>query len=95
MEEKKPTLSEEKRYKVIFERPGCIGAAACVALAPQFWDIVADGKADLAGAKRLQNNEVQELDIDEKDFVIMKDAAEACPVTVIHIEDKKTGKRII
>ncbi len=85
----------EKRYKVIFDRPGCIGAAACVALAPQFWEIVSDGKADLAKAQRKNNNEVQELEIDEKDFVLMKEAAEACPVTVIHIEDKKTGKRII
>jgi len=85
----------EKRYKVTFDRSGCIGAAACVALAPQFWEIVADGKADLAGAQKKDNNEIQELEIDEKDLVLMKEAAEACPVTVIHIEDKKTGKRII
>ncbi|MBI4147845.1 ferredoxin [Candidatus Woesearchaeota archaeon] len=97
----KPEHKEEsapvagKRYKVIFERPGCIGAAACAAVAPQFWEIVSDGKADLTGAKRLQNNEIHELEIDEKDLAVMKDAAEACPVTVIHIEDKKTGKRII
>jgi len=86
---------EKKRYKVVFDRVGCIGAAACAAVAPRFWQIVSDGKADLAGAKKLNNNEVQELELDEKELQVMKDAAEACPVTVIHIEDKDTKKRII
>ncbi|MBI4017059.1 MAG: ferredoxin [Candidatus Aenigmarchaeota archaeon] len=91
----KNEISEKKHYKVSFDRVGCIGAAACVAVAPKFWQIVSDGKADLAGAKKLKNNEVQELELDEQDLQVMKEAAEACPVTVIHIEDKKTGKKII
>lgn len=85
----------EKRYKVIYERKGCIGAAACAAVNPQLWEIVADGKADLIGAKKNVDNSVQELEITEDQFELMKEAAESCPVTIIHIEDKKTGKRVL
>ena len=95
MNEHKQKKQSVKCYKVIFERVGCIGAAACVAIAPQFWEIISDGKANLKGAKHIKNNDVQELELSQEDLAIMKEAAEACPVTVIHIEDKETGEKII
>lgn len=85
----------DKKYRVVYTRKDCIGAAACTAVAPKFWEIVADGKADLLGAKSKEDNAVQELEIGEEDLEVMKSAAEACPVTIIHIEEKKTGKRVI
>lgn len=88
-------MSKEKKYKVVYTRKECIGAAACTAVAPKFWEIVADGKADLLGSVSKENNDVQELEIDEEDLEVMKSAAEACPVTIIHITEKKTGKKVI
>ena len=79
-------------------RPDCIGCGACVAIAPDFWVMDDnDNKADLKKCKKiLKGSEVvkEELDIEEKDYQINKDAAESCPVNVIHLYDKE-GKKVI
>ena len=85
----------EQEYKVVYDRTNCIGAAACVTAHPKKWQIVGDGKADLGGAQKKENNELQELIITEKELEAMKQAAKACPVNVIHIIDLKTNKKII
>ncbi len=85
----------KKRYKIIYNREDCIGAAACVAAYPDRWEIADDGRADLKGGKRNDDNSVQELEITEDEFKKMMDAAQACPVSVIHIEDLGTKKRLI
>jgi len=81
-----------KKYKVVYDRPNCIGAAQCVAVLPEFWSLDKDGKAILKGSKKADGT--WELEIDEKILPKMKKAAAACPVNVIHIEDEK-GKRLI
>lgn len=85
----------KKRYKIVYEREACIGAAACVAAYPERWEIVDDGKADLKGASQNDDNSVQELEVDEEEFQKMLDSAQACPVNVIHIIDLETGDRVI
>jgi ferredoxin len=71
----------EKKYKIEFDREACIGAAACCAVAPEQWVMRQDGKPDLIypeiGEDKLKEN---------------IEAAEVCPVRVIKIIDKKTGK---
>jgi ferredoxin len=49
---------------------------------PDFWSMSDDGKSVLKGAV---NNE---LEIDEKDQPANKEAADSCPVNVIHVEEK-------
>ena len=83
------------RYKVEYDREGCIGVAACAAVDPDNWEIVEDGKADLKGGKDNPETKMSEIEIDEDQLEIFKEAAESCPVNVIHIIDKQTGKRII
>lgn len=97
MSEKKQVVvhSGKKRYKISFDREGCIGAAACAAVNPDFWKIVKDGKAELKDAKKLDENRTQELEIEEKDFKKNLESAEACPVNVIHIIDLETGEHLI
>ena len=92
------TISEEqqaaKKYKLMHDRPNCIGCAACAAVAPDFWTMHEDGKSDIVGCK-MRDDEWEELDIEEKDYKENKEAADSCPVNVIHIVDKKTGEKII
>lgn len=57
--------------------------------------MAADGKADLIGSKRMNNNDLQILEIEEKDMQCNKDAAEACPVNVIHIINLDNGEKLI
>ena len=82
-----------KKYLIEYDRDGCIGAAACVAVQPDQWVMVDDGKADLKDSKKEGKNWIKE--IDESELQIYKDAAESCPVTVIKIFEKDTKKRII
>jgi ferredoxin len=84
-----------KKYIVELDRKGCIGAATCAAVAPEFWQMQDDGKVDLLGAEKLEKNTKQKLEIDEKDFEKLKLSAEVCPVVVIKIYDKETGKEVV
>lgn len=80
-----------KKYKIIYDRNKCIGAAACNTAAPKFWDIdKEDGKANLIGGSKA-GHEIFELIIDEKDYAAAKDSMEVCPVTgcikVVELKD--------
>ncbi|MBI4145787.1 ferredoxin [Candidatus Woesearchaeota archaeon] len=95
-------LSKEKRFRVVFDRKNCIGAAACAAVAPEFWEMKEDGKADLIGHKvDEQGNQVlilaehQMTPTMKKALELNKEAAEVCPVQVIHIYDDETGEKLI
>ena len=85
-----------KKYKVVYDRKDCIGAASCTSVNKD-WVIKegGDGKADLLGAESKHNNDVQEKIIDEKELEKMLEAARVCPVNIIHIYDLETGEKII
>lgn len=82
------------KYKIIYDKPGCIGAFSCVALDPEHWVNNEDGKAALVGGKQDSNNYILEVELNQEEFEKMKAAAESCPVNVIHIFDEK-GNKII
>lgn len=71
-------------YKIEFDRKACIGAAACVAVCPDNWQLAKDGKAN-----------VRKKDIDEKNFEKNMEAAKMCPVNCIHIIRKDTKEKLI
>ncbi len=83
-------------YVIQHDRPKCIGCAACAAVAPESWEMTADdGKSDLIGSKRTANSgeiKLEELELEE--LRGNRDAAEACPVNVIHIIRKDGGEKI-
>jgi len=81
------------RYRVVYERVGCIGAAVCVAVYPKRLELDADGKANLLGS--VKNGDVFELELNDGELSEMKQAAEGCPVNVIHIINLETGEKII
>ncbi|MBI2651327.1 ferredoxin [Candidatus Woesearchaeota archaeon] len=82
------------KYILQHDRPNCIGCAACEAVAPDFWEMNSDGKSDIKNGKHMPN-EWQELEIEEKNFQANKEAADSCPVNVIHLIRKDTGEKII
>ncbi|MEM4756310.1 MAG: ferredoxin [Candidatus Woesearchaeota archaeon] len=85
-----------KQYRVVHDRPNCIGCAACEAVCPTFWEMNADGKSDLKGAKpHSKEKGWTVLEIDESKYKCNLEAAESCPVNVIHLEDAETNERII
>ncbi len=83
-----------KKYKVVYEKGGCIGAFACVAVMPELWEVGTDGKAILLQSPKEGPEGTFTIEIDEKDLQKMKEAAESCPVNVIHIYDEHDKKII-
>ena len=84
----------EKKYILQHDRPNCIGCAACEAVAPDFWEMNGDGKSDIKNAKSLDNG-WQEREIDVNNLQENKDAADSCPVNVIHIVKRESGERLV
>lgn len=82
------------KFLLEHDRPNCIGCGACAAVSPKFWEMNDDGKSDIRNAKTRADG-WQELEIDEKDFDTNKQAAESCPVNVIHLKNKETNEKII
>jgi len=70
-------------YKIEHDRPGCIGCGSCAALCPNNWEMADDGKAD-----------EKKQDIGESELKENMDAAQSCPVNVIHIFEKSEKKLI-
>ena len=72
--------------KVIHFKKDCISCGACAAIAPEFWEMDEEGLAQLKGSK--EKGETWELDIDKKeDKVVNQEAADVCPVNIIHLEE--------
>ena len=68
------------KYKIVYDRNICIGAAACEAQSPRFWEIdKEDGKANLKGGQKVAH-EVFELEIPEEFVKDAQDSADVCPV---------------
>lgn len=84
----------EEKYVVQFDRKNCIGVFSCTAVLADAWKVASDGKADLAGSTE-KEPELFELEISRKELAKMLESAEVCPVNVIHIFEKKTGRKII
>ena len=80
-------------YKMVYDRPSCIGAAACIAAAPDVWEMKDDGKVSIINGQGLGTDE-ETLTFEEKDLKMHVEAAKACPVNVIHIL-KDTGEKIV
>ncbi len=73
---------KEKRYAIVHNRPGCIGCGSCAAIAEEYWEMDNDGLSNLKGALRKEGKEIK-LFCQGKEK--NKDAADVCPVDVIHV----------
>tara|TARA_Y100000310_G_C20580496_1_gene762732 strand:- start:153 stop:419 length:267 start_codon:yes stop_codon:yes gene_type:complete len=86
-----------KKYRVVYDRSCCIGAAACVAVQSEKWEINSeDGKADLIGSSEsLEDGKTSWIvEFDDEDLEKFMEAAQVCPVNVIHIYDED-GRKLI
>jgi len=86
----------DKRYRVVFDREGCIGAGMCALANPEHWELSKeDGLSVLKGAVEIEKDLVYEKEIGEEELQKMLAAAQGCPMNVIHIIDLSTGERLI
>lgn len=83
------------RYRVEYIRNKCIGAFACVSIDPDHFAMNDDNKADLVRGTKVQEeaNGKDELWVFETDDLgNLAEGARACPVNIIKVIDKQTGK---
>lgn len=83
-------MSDQKKnipFLLEHNRPECIGCGACAAVAPEFWEMNDDGKADIIDCRMREDDGWEEKDLEKKDFDQNLEAAQSCPVNVIHIYD--------
>jgi ferredoxin len=85
------------KFKIEHNRPECIGCGACAAVCPDFWFMdEKDGKSHLKGATDTKkDNEIVLEVLELSDLKCNKDAAESCPVNIIHITDMEKGEKLI
>lgn len=79
--------------RVRVDRELCIGAASCIALLPEVFELDEEGKAVMkktAGGKTSEWTQYQELSAEAK---LILEAARSCPTNAIIIEDDN-GKQI-
>ena len=83
------------QFKLEHNRPECIGCGACAAIAPDFWTMDDnDGKSDIRDCAK-RDDGWEERKIEDSQFTLNKEAAETCPVNVIHLKNLDTGEEII
>lgn len=83
------------KLRIEYDRNNCIGAFACTAADPKRWIANAnEGKADLIDGKSEGEKFFLELECssEEKDTILT--AAQGCPVNVIKVIDKESGKQL-
>ncbi len=74
------------KYKIIYDKETCIGAASCVAVAPNFWELVGS-KAILKGSTFNEKTKKYELVVELPDDIkVNQDAEAVCPVAAIKVE---------
>ena len=87
------------KFKIEHERPNCIGCGACAAVSPNFWKMnESDGKSDLVGSKSEKKGGKVIKSVLELDDIMStknKEAADCCPVNVIHIFDNAKKSKLI
>ena len=82
------------KNKIEHNKPDCIGCAVCATLSEKFWEMDKEKKSHLKNSSSLGDKGWETSEIEDGDLEINKECAEACPVNVIHIRDKK-GNLII
>lgn len=72
------------KYTVEQEHDQCISCGACVSVCPDNWEMGDDDKSH-----------PKKTDIEEDELDCNKQAAEGCPVQIIHIKNNENGEKLI
>ena len=76
------------RHNMIHFKKNCISCGACAAISPEFWEMDEEGLAQLKESKLVDDHWEREISI-EVDRISNQEAADVCPVNIIHIKPKK------
>lgn len=85
------------RIRIKIDPELCIGAASCVTVSPEFFELNADNKAfpkdpSVAAAEPTQYERVVNVPDAVRDTIVL--AAQSCPTLAISIFDEETGEQL-
>ena len=84
-----------KRIKIVYEREGCIGAAACAGINPEDFIMNSDGKADLTESYKEGKYFIKIVTVnDQKTLDKIIDSIRGCPVDVLEVWDMDENNKI-
>ena len=90
------TIEFPREVKIVYDREGCIGAAACAAINPVEWIIdKEDGKANLANSEKINGKFTTIIKVNEEGMQRIVESAKVCPVSVIEIWDVKENRKLV
>lgn len=76
-------------FKVVVERDRCTSCGSCEDLCPELFELDEGGIAHIIGSERVDNKDVIEME----EETCSLDAAESCPVMIIHVYED--GEEVI
>ncbi len=84
------------KYRVELLRQGCIGCMACAKIVPKYWSMDSDGKSILKNSESVKaaNGIVIKQVLETNDLRNFQTAKECCPVSVIKVYEKDSGKEV-
>ncbi|HLC82045.1 MAG TPA: ferredoxin [Candidatus Nanoarchaeia archaeon] len=77
-----------EQHKILHFKKDCISCGACAAISPDYFEMDHQGLAELKGSTAVDDH--QELEIEtERARTSCQDAADVCPVNIIHVKKKE------
>jgi ferredoxin len=71
--------------KIVHFKKDCISCGACAAITPELFEMDPEGLAELKGSSKVENHQELEINSDKKNEA--QEAADVCPVNIIHVEE--------
>lgn len=76
------------KFKIIHLKEQCISCGACAAICPEFWEMDEEGLAQLKDSEKTGDH-WERIILTEDDRSRNQEAAEACPVQIIKLQQIK------
>ncbi len=76
------------KFKILHFKDQCISCGACAAICPEFWGMDEEGLAQLKESQKIGDH-WERIILTEDDRSRNQEAAEACPVQIIKLQQIK------
>ena len=74
------------KFKIIHHKAECINCGACAAICPEFWEMDGEGVAQLKESQKVDDHWERIIDTEDARSRV-QESADACPVSIIKVEE--------
>jgi ferredoxin len=80
------SINSYNMTKVVHFKKDCISCGACAAINPELFEMDPEGLAELKGSSVVDDHQELKISEDKKDEA--QEAADVCPVNIIHVKEE-------